>query len=51
MRSSHLFEIDVIGQLHVLGMNTENLKTTGRIRNANVDLTVKATEATERWVN
>lgn len=39
----YLLEVNIIGQLHVLGVDLENLKSAGSIWNANVYLSVKAT--------
>ena len=44
-------KIDVISQLHVLGVNAEDLQMSGWVRDTNVDFTVKATETSQGWVN
>ena len=43
---TYLFEIDILGKTHVLGVNAKNLETTSRVGNTNVDFTIEATEAT-----
>lgn len=42
LKKSHLLKIDVIGQLHVLGVDAENLESSNCIGNSNVDLTIEA---------
>ena len=44
---SHLFQINIISQTHVLGVDAQDLKTADGIRNANVDLAIKAAETAQ----
>ena len=46
-----LFEVNVIGKLHVLGMNLEDLKTPHQVENINVDFLIKAAETAECRIN
>ena len=39
----HLLQIDVVRQLHVLGVNAQNLQATRRVGDADVDFSVEAT--------
>ena len=41
--SSHLLQVDIISQLHVLGVDTQYLHTTSGIRDTNVNLAIKST--------
>lgn len=49
----HLLEIDVVGELHVLGVDPHDLQPAGRVRNSNVNLAIKPTcsHATDGLVN
>jgi len=42
---SYLFEVNVIGQLHVLRVDAKNLQTTSRVRNTDIDFTIKSAES------
>jgi hypothetical protein len=44
-------EIDIITQLHVLGVDLKNLQATGRVGNANVDLAIEAAVAAQGRVD
>jgi hypothetical protein len=48
---TYSLEINVVSELHVLRVNAENLQAPSWVGNADVDLTIKATKATERRVN
>ena len=48
---SHLLKVEVLCQLHVLGVNPEDLHPAHSIRDANVNLAIKASKATEGRVN
>lgn len=49
--SANLFEIHVVAQLHILGVNAKNLEPSHSVRNADVNLTVETAEATKGRVN
>ena len=49
--SSNLLKIDVITELHVLGVDLENLETAGRVGDANINLTVETAETTESGID
>lgn len=49
--SGDLFEVDIISELHILGVNAENFETASGVRNTNVNFTIKSTETTESGVN
>jgi hypothetical protein len=44
---SDLLKVDVVTELHVLGVNLENFETAGWVRNANIDLTIEAAKTTK----
>jgi hypothetical protein len=44
-------QINVFGQLHVLGVNSENLEAANLVRNSNVDLSVEPAESSQSWVD
>ena len=46
-----LLEVDVVAELHVLGVNAEYFEASDGVRNADVDLAVKATEASQGRVD
>jgi len=46
-----LLEVDVVRQLHVLGVDAQNLEAAVLVRHANVHLAVEAAEAAERGVD
>ncbi|TFB02298.1 hypothetical protein CCMA1212_006004 [Trichoderma ghanense] len=48
---SDLLEVDVVGQLHVLGVDLENLQTASRVGDANVNLAVETTESSQGRVD
>lgn len=48
---AYLFEIHVIREFHVLGVDPENFKTAGGVRNANVDFTIETAETSESRVD
>ena len=48
---TNLLKVDIVGELHVLRVDPENLETTSGIRNADIDLTIEPTKATESRVN
>lgn len=41
-----LFQVDIIGQFHVLGVNLENLQSAGGVRDADVNFPI---ETPWRW--
>ncbi len=47
---TNLLQVDIVGELHVLRVNTKDLKTASRVGNTNVNLAVEATEAAEGGV-
>jgi len=47
----YLFEVNVIAQLHVLCMNAKNLKATSRVRDADVNFAVEATESAKSRID
>lgn len=49
--SSDLFEVNIIGKLHVLGVDTKDLKPTSRVRDTDVNLSVEPTESTKGGIN
>lgn len=51
MRLTHLFQIDVIAKLHILGVDAQDLKAAGGVRNSDVNLAVETTEATQGRVD
>jgi hypothetical protein len=48
---TYLLKVNVLCQLHILRMDAENLKTACRIRDTNIDLTIKSTKPTKGRVN
>jgi hypothetical protein len=48
---NHLLEINIVLELHVLGVDTEALHTPGFIRDTNVNLAIETTEAAKCGVN
>ena len=40
-------KIDIVAELHVLGVDLQDLQTSSWVRNANVDLTIETTETTK----
>ena len=48
---AYLLQIDIIGQLHVLGVDAKNLQSSGWVWNTDIDFTIKTTKATERRVD
>merc|ERR1719440_2620001 len=46
-----LLEVDVVAQLHVLGLDAQHLEAAVLVRHANVHLAVEAAEATQRAVD
>ncbi|RNA33075.1 hypothetical protein BpHYR1_024705 [Brachionus plicatilis] len=48
---ANLFQVNIIGQLHVLGVNSEHFETTNGVRYADVDLAVKTAKATQSGIN
>lgn len=38
---TNLFQVDVVSQLHVLGVNLEDLQPAGSIRDSNVHLSIE----------
>ena len=51
IRHTHLLEVNVIGKLHVLGVDLKNLETAGGVRDSNINLAVETTEASKGRVN
>ena len=49
--NTHLLEVHVFPQLHVFGVDAEDLQSPGGIRYANVHLAVKAAKPPEGGVN
>jgi hypothetical protein len=49
--SGNLLEIDVVAELHVLGVNSQNLESSSWVRDTDVDFTVKSTESSKGRVN
>ena len=47
----HLFQVDILAQLHILGVNTQHLQAARGVGNADVDLAIETTEASEGWVD
>lgn len=47
----NLLEVDVVAELHVLGVDLEDFEPAGRVGDANVHLAVEAAESSEGWVN
>ena len=48
---SDLLEVDIVTELHVLGVDTQDLETAGRVGNTNVDFTVESPESSQSGVN
>lgn len=48
---SNLLQIHIIRQLHILGVDTKDLKTTGRVRNTDIDFTIETAESTKSGVD
>jgi len=48
---SNLLEVDVVAKLHVLGVNSQDLKSSSWVGDTDVDLTVKSTESSKGGVN
>ena len=46
--SSDLFQVNVISKFHVLSVDTQDFKSTSRIRDTNVNLTIKPKGGRER---
>lgn len=44
-------QVDVLSQLHVLGVNAQNLQAASRVGNANVNLAIEATEAAQGLID
>lgn len=44
---ARLFEVDIIAKLHVLGVNSEDLKTPCRVGNTDIDFSIEAAETAE----
>jgi hypothetical protein len=40
-----LLKIDVVSQLHILGMDAQNLKMVSQVRDTNVNFTIEATKS------
>lgn len=51
MFGTDLLQVDVVGELHVLRMNTEDLDMATEVGDACVNLAVEPTEQTENWVD
>ena len=51
MFGTDLLQVDGIGELHILRVNTENLETASEVEDTDVELAVKSTEPTENWVD
>lgn len=47
----NLLQVNVVAKLHVFGVDLENLESAGRVRDANVHLTVKAAKSSQGRVN
>ena len=47
----YLIKLNVVGQFHVLCVNTEYLQSTGRVRYTNVNLAVETAETSQGTVN
>lgn len=45
------FEIDVLGKLHVLGVDSQDFQTTDFVWNSDIDFTIESTETTEGTVD
>ncbi len=48
---SDLLEIDIVAELHVLGVDLKDLETAGGVGDANVDLAIEAAEPTQGRVD
>lgn len=46
-----LLKVNVVSQLHVLGVNPEDLKSTSWVGNSNVNLSIKSTESSKGGVD
>lgn len=46
-----LLEVDIVSELHVLGVNSQDLETTSWVGNTDVDFTVKSAESSKSRVN
>mmetsp|Transcript_34560 Transcript_34560/g.55751 ORF Transcript_34560/g.55751 Transcript_34560/m.55751 type:complete len:456 (-) Transcript_34560:86-1453(-) len=49
--AGHLLKVNVIRELHVLGVNAQAFHAARLVRHADVDLAVETTEATQGWVD
>ena len=47
----YLFQVDVIAELHVLGVNPEDFETSDGVRNSNVNFAVESAETAEGSVD
>ena len=45
------FQVNIVFQLHVLGVDAEHLQPTCLIGNADIDFTIESAEAPQGWVN
>jgi hypothetical protein len=48
---THLLQVNILPELHVLRVDTKNLKPAGGVRNANVDLTIESSESPKSRVD
>jgi hypothetical protein len=48
---SNLLEVDIFGELHVFGVDSENLQSTGWVGDTNVDFSVESSESSESRVD
>ena len=51
MSVTDLLQVDVVGELHVLRVNTEDFGMATEVGDACVNLAVEPTEPTENWVD
>ncbi|KAI6757217.1 hypothetical protein HG531_003042 [Fusarium graminearum] len=47
----NLLQVDIVTELHVLGVDLENLETTSRVGDTNVDLTIESAESSKSGVD
>lgn len=46
-----LFKVDIIGKLHVLGVNSEDLEASRRVGDPDINFPIEATETAKSGIN
>jgi hypothetical protein len=47
----NLLEINIIGKLHVFGVNSQDLESTSWVRNSDIDLSVESSESSKSGID